>query len=102
MVAAATGVRQERSCTPEHATGLRYIRAVRVTGLLVAATAIAAALAGLDVLSVAAVASDVPRGIVLGFEVASGKPKLVIHLTCARRQNVAFKPGLLRLARVIE
>jgi len=71
-------------------------------GLAAEATPIAVALAGVDVLSVAAVATDVPRGIVLGFEVVFGKPKLVIHLTRARRQNVAFKPELLRLARVIE
>jgi len=71
-------------------------------GLSAEATAIADALAGIDVLSVAAVSADVTRGIVLGFEVISGKPKLSIHLTRARRQNVAFKPELLRLARVLQ
>lgn len=71
-------------------------------GLSAEAGAIADALAGIDILSVAAVSTDVARGIVLGFEVISGKPKLSIHLTRARRQNVAFKPDLLRLARVTQ
>jgi hypothetical protein len=71
-------------------------------GLSTEATPIAVALAGADLLSVAAVSSDVLHGLVLGFEVVSGKPKLLIHLTRARRQNVAFKPELLRLARVIQ
>jgi hypothetical protein len=71
-------------------------------GLSVQVALIAEALAGLDVLSVAAVPTDVARGIVLGFEVVSGKPKLLVHLPRARLQNVAFKPELLRLARVIQ
>jgi hypothetical protein len=71
-------------------------------GLSDAAPSIAEALAGLDVLSVSAVADDVERGIVLGFDVVSGKPKLVVNLPRARAQNVAFKPELLRLARVVQ
>jgi hypothetical protein len=71
-------------------------------GLSAAAENISEALTGIDVLSVSAVPEDVGRGIVLGFELASGKPKLLVHLAQARRQNVAFKPELLRLARVIQ
>jgi hypothetical protein len=82
----------------EHKPAVVYV----APGLSSEATAMAVALQGLDVLTVAAVPNDVLHGMVLGFEVVSGKPKLVIHLTRARRQNVAFKPELLRLARVIE
>jgi hypothetical protein len=64
--------------------------------------AIKAALDGVNVLSVAAVASEVPKGIVLGFDLVSGKPKIVVHLTQAKRQDVAFKAELLKLARVHE
>jgi hypothetical protein len=64
--------------------------------------AIRAALDGVNVLSVAAVASEVKRGIVLGFDLVSGKPKIVVHLGQARRQDVAFKAELLKLARVVE
>jgi hypothetical protein len=71
-------------------------------GLSQVAERIADALTGLDVLSVSAVPDDVSRRIVLGFELVSGKPKLLVHLGQARRQNVAFRPELLRLARVIQ
>jgi hypothetical protein len=59
-------------------------------------------LVGLYIISVSPVPEDVARGIVLGFEVVSGKPKLLVNLPRARQQNVAFKPELLRLARVIQ
>lgn len=71
-------------------------------GLSEQVPAIAEVLAGVDLISVSPQPSDVARGIVLGFEVVSGKPKLLVHLPQARRQNVAFRPELLRLARVIQ
>lgn len=55
--------------------------------------AIRASLTGCDVLSLAGMASYVPKGVVLGFELESGKPKLVInleqanHKTCASRRT---------------
>jgi hypothetical protein len=64
--------------------------------------AIARALDGISVLSVGATAAYVPRRAVLGFDVESGKPKLVVHLRQARLQQVAFKPELLSLAKVIQ
>jgi uncharacterized protein DUF4154 len=69
-------------------------------GLSEAVADIARELGGLDLLSVSALPSDVPSGVVLGFEVVSGRPKLLVNLPQARRQNVAFMPELLRLARV--
>lgn len=63
---------------------------------------IANALDGISVLSVSATASYVARRAVLGFDAESGKPKLVVHLGQARRQRVAFKSGLLAIARVIQ
>jgi hypothetical protein len=71
-------------------------------GLSRVVPAIAEALSGLDLLSVSPVPEDVAQGVVLGFEVVSGKPKLLVNLPNARKQNVAFKPELLRLARVIQ
>jgi hypothetical protein len=64
--------------------------------------AIRAALDGLDVLSVAVMPGYVPRGIVLGFDLVSGKPKLLVHLSQAKRQNVAFSADVLKLMRVFE
>jgi len=63
--------------------------------------AIAASLVDQSILTVAATASYVPKGSVLGFDAESGRPKLVVNLTQARLQKVAFKPELLKLARVI-
>ena len=63
---------------------------------------IRAALDGVNVLSVAADASDVARGVVLGFDLVSGKPKILVHLGQAKRQDVSFKAELLKLAKVLE
>jgi YfiR/HmsC-like len=60
------------------------------------------ALDGVDVLSVASVPSYVERGVVLGFDVVSGKPKLLVHLTRARRQHVDLRAEVLKLMRVLE
>lgn len=64
--------------------------------------AIKGALEGVSVLSVAALANEVPKGVVLGFDLVSGKPKIVVHLGQARRQDVSFRADLLKLARVLE
>jgi hypothetical protein len=64
--------------------------------------AIAAALDGVDVLSVASVASYVPRGIVLGFDLVSSKPKLLVHLGQARKQHVNLSAEVLKLMTVYE
>jgi hypothetical protein len=81
----------------------RRIAIVYVTpGLGGEAEAIRDALAGVSVLSVGAVAEYVPKGIVLGFDVVSGKPKLVVNLAQAKRQDVQFKAEVLKLMRVIE
>jgi hypothetical protein len=60
------------------------------------------ALSSLDVLSVGAIPSYVPAGIVLGFDLVSGRPKLLIQLSQARRQNVAFPASVLNLMKVYQ
>ena len=59
------------------------------------------ALESSGVLSVASVLSYVSKGAVLGFELVSGRPKLVINLASAKRQGLAFQAALLDLARVL-
>jgi hypothetical protein len=71
------------------------------TGFGSQVSAIADALRGVPVLSVTASDDDVKRGIVLGFGVRSGKPKLLIHLGRARSQGVDFRADLLRIAEVV-
>ena len=71
-------------------------------GLAEEAGPMAKAFAGLDLLSVAGSAADVSSGIVVGFDLVSGKPKLVVHLTRAKSQNVSFRAEVLKLMRVVE
>jgi hypothetical protein len=63
--------------------------------------AIAEALSGVNILSVT-VTNAVAAGVVLGFDLVSGKPKLLCNLTQARKQNVSFKSEVLKLMRVVE
>lgn len=60
------------------------------------------ALDGVNVLSVAAMPAYVPEGVVLGFDLVSSKPKLLVHLTRARRQGVDLPAEVLKLMRVYE
>jgi hypothetical protein len=62
--------------------------------------AIRTSLRGADVLSVAASADYVPKGIVLGFELLSGKPRITFNLDQAKLQNVNFKADALSLMKV--
>lgn len=62
--------------------------------------AIRDALSSLDVLSVGALPEYVPTGMVLGFDLVSGRPKLLIHVVQARKQNVSFPGSVLSLMKV--
>lgn len=71
-------------------------------GFADAAAMVAKSLEGASLLTVTAIPRYVDDGnVVLGIESRSGKPALVVHLARARHQSVAFKPELLKLARVI-
>jgi YfiR/HmsC-like len=72
------------------------------TGFGAETDAIADGLSGLDLLSVAATPELVQRRMVLGFELTSGRPKLLVNLAQARRQNVAFRAEVLKLMKVYE
>jgi len=64
--------------------------------------AMAQALDGVSILSAGAHAKYASRGMVLGFDLAGGKPKLIVNLTRAKRQNVELSSSVLKLVRVIE
>jgi hypothetical protein len=64
--------------------------------------AIRDALGSVDVLSVSPVPEYVERGIVLGFDVVSGKPRLLVNLSQARRQRVALRAEVLKLMKVFD
>jgi hypothetical protein len=64
--------------------------------------AIRDALGALKLLTVGCMADYVPAGIVLGFDLVSGRPKLVVNLSQARRQHVDFRAEVLKLMKVYE
>ncbi len=65
-------------------------------------SSVARSLRGLSVLSVGALSRFVETGVVLGFDLVGGKPKLVVHLRRAREQSVELSSQVLKLAKVIE
>jgi hypothetical protein len=71
-------------------------------GLSSELSAIRTALDGADVLTVASVADYVPKGVVFGFDLVSGKTTLVVNLTQAKKQHVDFKAGILKMMKVTE
>jgi hypothetical protein len=64
--------------------------------------AIREALDGVDVLTASAIPEYVEAGIVLGFDVASGRPELLVNLPQAKRQKVALRSDVLRLMKVFQ
>lgn len=65
-------------------------------------TALGRSLDGVDVLSAGALARFVQTGVVVAFDLVSGKPKLLVHIKRAREQNVDLSSKVLKLAKVIE
>jgi len=63
---------------------------------------VAAALSGVDVLTVGTSARHAENGAVVGFGLEESRPKIVLNLKQARAQNVNFKAELLKLARIVE
>jgi hypothetical protein len=70
-------------------------------GLRADVEAIRDALEPLSILTVSANPEDVSRGIVLGFDLVYGKPKLVVNLAQARKQHVDLVAEVLKMMRVI-
>jgi hypothetical protein len=80
----------------------RSITIVYLTpGLGAEAPAIATALAGLGLLTVAAVSGHVYRGMVLGFDLVSGKKKLLLNRIQMKLQGLSFSYQVLGLAKVV-
>ncbi|HTV19686.1 MAG TPA: YfiR family protein [Polyangiaceae bacterium] len=61
---------------------------------------ICAALEPMKVLTVSTLAEYVKRCAVLGFEVMSGRPRILVHLAHAQRSGIRFRSELLELATV--
>jgi hypothetical protein len=81
----------------------RQLFAVYLTpGLRGEISAIARALEGLSIISVAAIDTYVAGGAILGFELVSGRPRMVLNLPQARKQGVAFRAQVMKLMRIVE
>lgn len=66
------------------------------------AASIVKALEGSRVLTVTGALSYVQLGVVLGFDLVSGRPKLVINLGRAKREGFAFDANFLAITRVVQ
>jgi hypothetical protein len=62
---------------------------------------LARALGARGVLSVSSHGPDAARGIVLSFELESGKPRIMLNLQQARAQKLDFNAQFLRVVRVV-
>ena len=82
----------------ERAISIIYI----APGLGSALPEIKEALRGTGVLTVGAVAAFVPRGVVLGFDLVSGRAEMLLNPTEMRAVNVRFPPSLFPLMRITE
>jgi hypothetical protein len=91
----ATSLRSEVSAS--HAR-IIYLSA----GLADVVGAIRSAEAGTGVITVSAVGAYVDHGALIGFELRSSRPRIVINLGESRSQGFRFDPRFLRLARVVE
>ena len=60
------------------------------------------ALEGVPTITIAAIGSDVASGAILGFELTSGRPKMLFNLGQARRQGVVFRASVVKLMRLVD
>jgi hypothetical protein len=58
-------------------------------------------LTGIDVLTVSAVPAYVEEGIVLGFELLAGRPKLLLNFSQAKAQHVDFPANVVSVMKVV-
>ena len=59
------------------------------------------ALGARGVLTISSHGPDATRGVVLGFELTSGKPRILLNLNQARAQKLDFSAQLLRVVKVV-
>jgi hypothetical protein len=83
--------------------GRRKLAIVYLTpGLSSELGAVVGALTHRRVLTIAAVDSYVVGGAILGYELSSGHPRMILNLRQARNQDVVLRAALMKLVRIIE
>ena len=81
----------------------RQLFAVYLTpGMRGEVAAVARALEGAAIISVAAIDAYVSNGAILGFELVSGRPRMVLNLAQAKKQGVAFRAQVMKLMRIVD
>ncbi|MFO0735659.1 MAG: YfiR/HmsC family protein [Labilithrix sp.] len=83
------------TCRNEHASIL-----IVSSSLLEESASIGRAFDGIDILSAAPDSEMARRGVVLAFELTSGKPKLFLNQSQATKQNVALSAEVMKLMTV--
>jgi hypothetical protein len=71
-------------------------------GLLSNLSAVVSAVARRRVLTIAAVDAYVAGGAILGYELSSGHPRMILNLRQAKTQEVVLRAALMKLVRIIE
>lgn len=64
--------------------------------------AIVGALGHRQILTIAAVDAYVGRGAILGYELSSGHPRMILNLRQARSQDVVLRAAVMKLVRIVE
>jgi hypothetical protein len=115
-VLSALGARRGIAGMPHHDNSVSFsgaadlaevVRAQRISLVFLTTSvendvpAIARALEGVSVLTVAASADLVAKGAVIGFDLVSGRPQMFVNLEQAKRQKVEFEEVLLQRAKVV-
>lgn len=95
LVAYSTPARLRESA---RSTGSTLV--ILAPGIETDASALAKVFEGFDGLTVTTTAYGVDGGIVLGFDLVSGKPRMLLHLTQARKQHADFKAEVLKVMKV--
>lgn len=94
-----------RFTTPEALAAAAKARGADVVvfapGVTAFAAKLGAAFAGLDVITVSTTPEGVKEGVVLGFDLVAGKPRMLINLAQARRQRADFRAEVLQLMTVV-
>lgn len=81
----------------------RQLFAVYLTpGMRGEVPAVARALEGAAIISVAAIDAYVSSGAILGFELVSGRPRMVLNLAQAKKQGVTFRAQVMKLMRIVD
>jgi hypothetical protein len=61
-----------------------------------------AALVGQRIVTIGAIDSFVAGGVIVGFELISGHPKMILNLRQAKRQEVVLRAAIIKLMRIVE